>query len=69
VPKVNQDRYLVLEDFIRWENETMSLHIVADGHGSHGHFISDKIVTAFPSLLKSLLEDSLNISSRQTNLH
>ena len=50
--KVNQDRYLVLEDFIRSENECMSLLIVADGHGSYGHLVSDKIVTDFPSILK-----------------
>jgi hypothetical protein len=40
-PKNNQDRWLGIEEFIRnQDDEWLSLHMVADGHGPDGHLVS-----------------------------
>ena len=40
-PKNNQDAQLVIEEYIKnQEDEWISLHMVADGHGPEGHLVS-----------------------------
>ena len=37
------------------EGQVISLHLVADGHGPQGHFVSRYIVENFPDTLNRLL--------------
>ncbi len=40
-----------------FDGETISLHMVADGHGPQGHMVSKYIIRFFPEILRRLIEE------------
>lgn len=63
--KTNQDSYLVKLGGLKLEG--FNLFAVMDGHGSHGHFISNSVKALFSEYIFKASHYGLNISSGNTS--
>ena len=65
IVKTNQDAYFIKENFLK-NNEYYYIG-VCDGHGEHGHLVSNYVINKLPSYIKDLSNESIIEAFKKVN--
>ena len=65
VPKINQDNYFIIKEFLN--NSEQFFMGLCDGHGSYGHLISKYICNTLPKKVTKITEETISKAILSTN--
>ena len=65
IVKTNQDAYFIKENFLK--NKEYYYIGVCDGHGEHGHLVSNYVINKLPSYIKDLSNESIIEAFKKAN--